>query len=113
MNRVELKLHQAVFGYDSGHHLLASSLALSSESRRALAVITDASGPWPAAGFDQVITGMPLVKEPYYALFCTWPAPEMPRPGCVWSHVLLIEFANLARIIDLTDLRRFFQRPKP
>jgi hypothetical protein len=106
-------LQQAVFGYSSGHNLLATSLPLSDESRRTLAILTDASGPWPSAGFEEVITGIPLPDAPYYALFCTWPAPEMPRPGCVWSHVILIELADLAGLADLSELRRAFQKPNP
>src|SRR6185503_17112057 len=47
----------------------------------------------------------------YFALFCTWPAPEMPRPGCVWSHVLLIDLADLARIPDLSVLPDLCVRP--
>ena len=108
---IEVSLHQAVFGYDAGHNLLAASYPLSAESRRTLAVLTDASGPWPASGFDHVFTGTPLPDEPYYALFCTWPAPEMPRPGCVWSHVLLIELADLASLVDLGELRHCFKKP--
>jgi GTPase-associated protein 1, N-terminal domain type 1 len=107
----EFKLHQAIFGYDAGHNLLVASCPLSSESRRLLAVLTDTSGPWPASGFDHAITGTPLPDMPYYALFCTWLAPEMPRPGCVWSHVLLIELADLAALADLGELRNCFQKP--
>jgi GTPase-associated protein 1, N-terminal domain type 1 len=107
----EAIMHQAVFGYRAGHNLLAASCQLSAESRRTLAVLTDASGPWPTSGFDCVFTGTPLPDMPYYALFCTWPAPEMPRPGCVWSHVFLIELADLAGLVDLAELREYFRRP--
>src|ERR1035438_7653912 len=108
---VEVALHQAVFGYDAGHNLLAASCPLSAESRRTLAVLTDTSGPWPASGFDHAFTGTLLPDMPYYALFCTWLAPEMPRPGCVWSHVLLIELADLAGLADLGELRHCFKKP--
>ena len=107
----DLKVDQALFGYDSGHHLLAVSAPLSSETRHMLAVATDLSGSAPAAGFDSAFTGMPLPGTNYYALFCTWLAPEMPRPGCVWSHVLLIELADIADLDDLGSLRDSFQRP--
>lgn len=109
---LEITLHQALFGYRAGHNLLAASCDLSAESRRLLAEQTDASGSWPATGFDHIITGIPLPDTSYYALFCTWPAPEMPRPGCVWSHVLLVELADLASLTDLSELRNFFKRPK-
>jgi hypothetical protein len=35
----------------------------------------------------------------------------MPRPGCVWSHVLLIDLADLARLPDLSSLLSAFRRP--
>jgi hypothetical protein len=35
----------------------------------------------------------------------------MPRPGCVWSHVLLIELADLAGLPDLGELRHYFKKP--
>ena len=35
----------------------------------------------------------------------------MPRPGCVWSHVLLLELADLAEISNLGILRSLFERP--
>lgn len=104
-------MHQALFGYDAGHNLLASSCDLTSDSRRILAPLTDATGPWPTTGFEQVYTGVPLPDMPFYALFCTWPAPEMHRPGCVWSHVLLIELTDLASIKNLGGLRPLFRRP--
>jgi hypothetical protein len=104
-------IHQAIFGYDAGHNLLSSSCQLAPESRRLLAVLTDASGPWPASGFERVFTGTPLPDMPFYALFCTWPAPEMPRPGCVWSHVLLIDLADLASLKNLDELQDYFKKP--
>ena len=36
-------------------------------------------------GFDQYVTGYPLDSINAYALAMTWYAPEMPRPGCVWT----------------------------
>ena len=36
----------------------------------------------------------------------------MPRPGCVWTHVLLISAADLARINDLPALDRLLLRPE-
>jgi GTPase-associated protein 1, N-terminal domain type 1 len=109
---VEFKLQQALFGYDGGHQLLAASVRLPTEAKHFLSVATDSSGSAPLSGFDQVHCGMPLTGTDFYALFSTWLAPEMPRPGCVWSHVLLIELADLAQLIDLGELRQLFRRPK-
>jgi hypothetical protein len=108
---VELKFHQALFGYDGGHQLLAASLPLPTEARHFLAVATDLSGSAPARGFNHSFTGVGLPGTNFYALFCTWLAPEMPRPGCVWSHVLLIDLADVAELRDLAALRTAFLRP--
>ena len=41
----------------------------------------------------------------------TWRAPEMSRPGCVWTHALLIEPALLESLEHLSVLQQFFSRP--
>ncbi len=46
-----------------------------------------------------------------YALAKTWSAPEMPRPGCVWTHTIYIEFADLSTIMAPSRLTRVFNRP--
>ena len=107
----QFRFHQALFGYREGHNLLAASVPLSPRVRHFLATITDGSGTETAEGFDCAFTGLPVPETDYYALFCTWPAPEMPRPGCVWSHVLLIELADLARVSDFSILRKLCRRP--
>lgn len=110
---MEFKFHQSLYGYDGGHQLLAASQPLSTEARHFLAVITDLSGSAPARGFDYSYTGAPLPGTKFYAFFCTWLAPEMPRPGCVWTHVLLIDLADIAELQDLGALRTLFLRPLP
>jgi len=108
---VEITIHQALFGYDGGHQLLAASVILPTDSKHYLSVATDLSGSAPPIGFDRAFSGLPVPGSDFYALFSTWLAPEMPRPGCVWSHVLLIEFADLALLPDLGELRQLFRRP--
>ncbi len=103
--------HQALFGYDGGHQMLAASLSLSTEARHFLAVATDLSGSAPAQGFKHSYTGVPAPGAKFYALICTWLAPEMSRPGCVWSQVLLLDLADIAELRDLGALRMLFARP--
>ena len=105
-----IEIQQALFGYRDGHNLVASSIPLPTRERLLLAKVTDSSGPENLPGFESPITGLPI-PDFGYALFCTWNAPEMPRPGCVWSHVLLIKFADLDQIQDLSTLRSLFARP--
>lgn len=107
----QIKLEQALFGYRDGHNLLGTSTPLTPDVRQFLATVTDSSGPECPNGFETVITGLPLPKTDFYAVFATWPAPEMPRPGCVWSHVILIQLPDLARIPALGAVGRFFCRP--
>lgn len=107
----QIKLQQALFGYRDGHNLLAASTALAPRVRQFLATITDSSGPENNTGFEGAFTGLPVPETDFYALFCTWPAPEMPRPGCVWSHVILIQLADLAQIPGLFLLRNLCSRP--
>ncbi|MDP2605449.1 MAG: hypothetical protein Q8S00_23140 [Deltaproteobacteria bacterium] len=107
----QLRIDQALFGYREGHNLVASSVALSPRVRHFLATITDASGPETPEGFEVSYTGLPVPETDYYAFFCTWPAPEMPRPGCVWSHVLLLNLTDLAQLADLSVFRSVCLRP--
>ena len=41
----------------------------------------------------------------------SWYADEMRRPGCVWTHSLLIQRNDLGKIIDYRQLRTLFKRP--
>jgi hypothetical protein len=107
----KVRIEQALYGYRDGHHLVASSVSIAPRTSQFLATVTDSSGSEDARGFEIAYTGLPVPETDYYALFCTWPAPEMPRPGCVWSHVLLLSSADLARLSDLSFLRGLCLRP--
>ncbi|PWK39034.1 GAP1-N1 domain-containing protein [Pseudomonas sp. OV226] len=105
-----MKFDQCLFGYDDGHRLLASSLPLGSET----SLLTELSDLAPGTIFNQsegYWTGLPLPAIGRYVLMRTWPAPEMSRPGCVWTHALLLEPALLESIEDLSVLQDFAIRP--
>ena len=104
-------LHQALHGYAGGHRQLALSTTLKSRDQRALLALSDISGPGGRLDEEGYLTGFPLSESGYYALARTWPAPEMPRPGCVWTHTLLIDFLDLGAIEALSDLLFLFRRP--
>jgi hypothetical protein len=106
-----IRLEQALFGYRDGHNLLVASISLPPRARQLLATVTDSSGPAIASGLEVAFTGMPVPGTDYYAVFGTWPAPEMPRPGCVWSHVVLIGLTDLARLSSLAPLSDLCLRP--
>jgi hypothetical protein len=106
-----LAIHQAVHGYRSGHELLQTSVRLSPELQRTMLVQSDLSGSALPSGFEEYVSGYPLDGLGAYVLARTWYAPEMDRPGCVWTHSLLVAYAELARISDLSALTALFHRP--
>jgi hypothetical protein len=108
---IALQCHQTLHGYGDGHELLASSINLPRDIRSTMLVLTDLSGPSVVTGFREYCTGYPLRSENLYALSRTWYATEMPRPGCVWTHTLLLPLEKLRRIRDMTILQRAFSRP--
>jgi hypothetical protein len=106
-----IRLHQALHGYADGHRLLASSVSLKPRDLKTMLVMSDASGPSAVIGEKGYLTGYPLADSGVYAFACTWAASEMSRPGCVWTHTLLIEFADLAVLSSMNDFEAMFRRP--
>lgn len=105
-----MKLQQLLFGYNNGHTLLRSSVDLLAEEKSFLLELSDWSGV-NEINTPDYITGVPLPRSGFYAFIKSWYAYEMPRPGCVWSHVILLhkqDFFQLNNILLLLDL---FQRP--
>lgn len=111
MPKEQISFHQALHGYRDGHRLLASSYPLSKESERTMLALSDLSGHSIRKGFEEYITGFPLKGDGFFVLAKTWYASEMPRPGCVWTHSILIDFPTLATINNLESLYQLFTRP--
>jgi hypothetical protein len=106
-----IKVQQALHGYADGHQLLATSLKLNRDQHWQMLVMSDLSGPSFREGFESYITGYPILGGGYYCLARTWFAPELPRPGCVWTHTLLISDTDVARIGDFRALAAHWLRP--
>ena len=107
-----IDIQQALLGYDRGHRLLACSSVVSSTSKHYLLQFSDRSiavGKIPRSGY---LTGYPLPDDGLYVLAKTWAAPEISRPGCIWTHSLFISFTELAQIGDPRALLQLFVRPK-
>ena len=104
-----VRLEQAVHGYENGHRLLASSSELVAADRRVLARQTDNADAGRVAGWDALLTGHPLPSG-LFALSMTWSAPEMPRPGCVWTHTLILDTEGLRAASP--SLLSLFRRPR-
>ncbi len=99
---------QFLFGYHDGHRLLCGSRALSSDTAVALLGATD-----PALGEDgaPLVTGLALTEAREFALCVSWSAPEIPRPGAVWAHALIVEEATLSAPHALDVLLGLPRRP--
>lgn len=106
-----IKVHQALHGYSEGHRQLACSARLSPQDAKLVLVMSDVSGSGVASEGSSYLTGYPLSEGGMYALARTWSAPEMPRPGCVWTHTLFIDFPDLAAIGTPSRLAKLFARP--
>lgn len=104
-------VNQALHGYQNGHQLLAASTNLSLAAKRTLLFQSDLTGSIEQ-GFESYITGYPIKGSNHYVFARTWYAPEMERPGCVWTHSLLLDLADIGKLPDLTILNSLFKRPK-
>lgn len=104
-------VHQALHGYDDGHRLIASSQPLSGPDARIMLVMSDLSGPGVKPDPSGYLTGYSLEESGRYVFARTWAAPEMSRPGCVWTHSLIIDIADLATMTSADSLLSAFRRP--
>ena len=105
-------IQQALHGYHEGHRLLAASTTLPPKAEQTMAVLSDLSGHGFVRRFGEYLTGYGLPELGAYALAKTWYAPEMPRPGCVWTHTLLIPFGLLGNTQSLHKFVGLFKRPR-
>lgn len=69
--------------------MLAASLDLSAPDRQLLSRQTDSPDAGRVKRWEALLSGYPLPSG-LFAFSMTWPAFEMPRPGCVWTHTLLL-----------------------
>jgi hypothetical protein len=104
------QVDQVLHGYREGHRLLAASRELSAADRQRIAVQTDNSDAARGGEWAELLAGYPLPSG-LYAWSMTWPAPEMPRPGCVWAHTLLFEAGELGALSP-GQILACFRRPK-
>lgn len=105
-----ITVQQALHGYSDGHRLLAASTKLDSESARQLSMLTDLA-TLSSREFDGYLSGFFLEQARMYAFAKTWFAYEVPRPGCVWTHTLLIHENELGDVQHLRALVTAFNRP--
>lgn len=101
-----------IHGYKLGHNLIQGSIVLpSTHDMDKIATLSDWS---EYVGFDNerdYITAYPLDESPYYVVAKTWYADGMRRPGCVWTHSLLIRVEDLDKINDFCKMLLLFEAP--
>ena len=107
-----IELHQMLHGYKLGHNYVQGSILLpSSHDMDKIATLSDWSEFVDKGEDRDYITAYPLLESPYYVIAKSWYADEMRRPGCVWTHSLLIKRNDLGKIIDYRQLLTLFKRP--
>lgn len=105
----KLRIEQMVYGYNHGHTQMASSLHQTLVNQDIIDALSDSSG---RGVFSEYLTCYPLVDDRFYVFQMTWPAEDMHRPGCVWSHVLLLPLDHLNEYhYDSKRIVALFRRP--
>lgn len=110
-NYTNIVCNQSLFGYEDGHRLLASSIKLPYKVASQLLMYSDVAPGLKFGKFESYWTGVPIPSLKMYALMQTWPANEISRPGCVWTHIVFIKFADMSVLSDLSVLKGLFVRP--
>lgn len=106
-----LRFDQVVHGYRDGHRQLAGSLMLEVEAADTMALASDMLASRGLRADENYITAYPLKGENKYVFARTWAAPEMSRPGCVWTHSLVFDYLTVSKIDDADVIRSLFRRP--
>ena len=105
-------IHQTLHGYQHGHNKVASSIILSPVDEDRMKILSDWSEY--AGGIDgdmSYITAYPLSQDNLFVVAKTWYADEMSRPGCVWTHSLIIDLSEVDESFDFRKLKKYFHRP--
>ncbi len=110
MNDV-IKVEQILHGYANGHQLIASSVNLNTEDKRLMDELSDLSGICEEKQFIDYYTGYPLISDKKYVIAKTWYAYEKQRPGCVWTHSLILNTEDISRISCMKQFEQLFMRP--
>ena len=110
---MKIKLQQMLHGYENGHNYIRGSIYLSStKDMDTIANLSDWSEYVNKKDDSSYLSAYPLSESGYYVLARTWYADEMNRPGCVWTHSILIPIAAMRYIWDYRIFDNLFKRPK-
>lgn len=106
-----IKIEHMLNGYQNGHCKIASSIDLSLNDENIINILSDVSGMSSNIEWESYITGYPLANQNIYVFAKTWIAKEMKRPGCVWTHSLLINIDELKYIKSTNNILNLFKYP--
>ena len=106
-----ISINQTLHGYANGHQMLATSCEWTLDQRKKLDTLSDLNGQCDEKNFKDYYTGYPIAGGTQYVIAKTWYAAEMERPGCVWTHSLILSIEDIARIQSEVDLLKLFVRP--
>ncbi len=106
-----ISINQTLHGYANGHQMLASSCEWTLDERKRLDTLSDLNGQCDEKNFKDYYTGYPIAGGTQYVIAKTWYAEEMERPGCVWTHSLILSIEDVAHIQSVTKLLELFVRP--
>lgn len=90
---------------------MAGSLKLDDASDLLLGSMSDLLTTRLLEGDGSYLVGYPLKSLNAYVLARTWAAHEMPRPGSVWTHSLVLDYQSLAQVDDPSSLMQILRRP--
>lgn len=108
-----MQVEQLLHGYNSGHHLIAGSVALPLQDADLMSYVSDWTGyQHPTDKDTAYITAYPLKESGYYVVAKSWYADEMSRPGCVWTHSLLVKLEDMGQSVSFYGLAKLFRRPE-
>lgn len=106
-------IHQALHGYSEGHNRIACSMQLSPIDDERMKVLSDWSGYVGGIDHDSsYITAYPLTDGKSFVVAKSWYAAEMNRPGCVWTHSLIINLDSIDEKFDFRTLQFLFRKPQ-
>lgn len=103
---------QMLHGYANGHQLLEASCELDMNDKKKMDELSDLNGMTDDKSFVDYYTGYPLENGEKYVIAKTWYAYEMKRPGCVWTHSIVLNTKDINMDIDLNSILSLFRRPQ-
>jgi hypothetical protein len=108
----KVTIDHVVHGYDRGHRLLFSTTSLNPDAQRAMLELSDPATSSPLLSDETALSGYPLKKERKYVFARTWGAGDSFRPGSVWTHSVVFDYALLTVLEDLTQLVWLHKNPR-